>query len=67
MDQQTISSSKQDRWVWASCPSTGEEVVGSSWQEELIVPDAHATWWYCPACHGWHVQHESCQNHTRPN
>ena len=47
---------KDSRWILASCPSTGEEVVGSGSQKEFDNSDIEATWWFCPACGGWHLQ-----------
>lgn len=54
MEKASISG-KQSQWVLASCPNTGEEVVGSGWNRQFSTPDGQASWWYCPSCGGWHV------------
>lgn len=54
-----ISDYMPGHWVWTSCPSTHEEVVGSGSYQQFSVPDGYVTWWYCPACQGWHVRHLS--------
>lgn len=46
---------QQGRWILAHCPRDGEEVVGSGLAEVFAIPDGEASWWYCPACQGWHV------------
>ena len=46
---------RQNRWILACCPCSGEEVVGSGWHKSFSLPNGEASWWYCPACYGWHV------------
>ena len=46
---------RQSRWVLAHCPCTGKEVVGSGWNQHFSIPNGQASWWFCPACAGWHI------------
>jgi hypothetical protein len=55
MMQELTFEVRQRRWILAYCPRDGEEVIGSSLDEVFVIPDGKASWWYCPACHGWHV------------
>ena len=49
---------EQNHWVLTSCPSTGDEVVGSGWEKNFTTPVGQARWWKCPACDGWHIMTE---------
>jgi hypothetical protein len=53
------------RWVLASCPATGEQVIGATQSTHLIL-GLQAVWWACPACHGWHVTSRE-ENNQQPN
>jgi hypothetical protein len=50
-----IFAVRQSRWILARCPCNGEEVVGSGWHKSFSLPSGYGSWWYCPACFGWHV------------
>ena len=54
MSKQKISTASH-RWLLASCPSTGDEVIGSGWNKQFTTSGGQATWWQCPACGGWHI------------
>lgn len=54
MSKLTISTEYQ-KWILTNCPSTGDEVVGSGWNQQFSTPGGQATWWQCPSCGGWHI------------
>lgn len=44
--------------VASPCPTT-RRLAARQDNDPLAIPGGRATWWYCSACHGWHVSIEN--------
>ncbi len=54
MTDERIAARERSIHNLTNCPKTGKQVVVHE-QNCFMIPDGKASWWYCPACGGWHV------------